>query len=98
MIMMKISNRLLNEVSAFMKEGGYDRIARKVLDPIIIATAEKKQVNAVIEDDAIVSDILFILGKMEKNDGYMVSKHLRTMRKKVKDPETKGRRKTIVAA
>jgi len=68
--MLTISNRLLNEVSAFMKEGGYDRIAKKVIDPIITTTAEQKQINAVIEDDAVISDIMFVIGKMDPHGRY----------------------------
>lgn len=68
--MLTINNRLLNEVSAFMKEGGFNSIAKKVIDPIITATAEKRQVNAVIEDDAIISDIMYIIGKMDPEGRY----------------------------
>ena len=62
-----ISNRLLNEISIFMKEDGYPIIARKNIDPIVSKTAAAKQTIAKIVDESIISDIKFVIGRMEQN-------------------------------
>ena len=96
--MLTIPNRLLNEVSRYMQQDGYEAVAKKSIDPIVTETASRRQVDATIEDAAVISNVQFFLGKMKKDFGYRVEQHLRKMITKVLDPETKGRRKTIGAA
>ncbi len=77
-----ISNRLLNEISSFMKEDGYHSVARKTIDPIVTETASKGLVNATIEDDSIISDIQFFIFKMEKQGNRasrLIQQHLEIM-------------------
>ena len=67
-----ISNRLLNEISLFMKEDGYNSIAKEYIDPIVAETAGKGLVNATIESESIIGDIQFFIGKMEKQGNRAV--------------------------
>jgi len=62
-----------------MKEDGYNIIARENIDPIVAETASKRMVDATIEDESLISDIQFFIGKMEKHErryGKQIQQHL----------------------
>ncbi len=100
--MFEIDNRGLNEVALYLKAIGFDIIAKEDIVPIVVRTAEKRQKIAVISCPKIISTITFVIKKMEEDDRYQISRHLQNLRKKVANPERKGRkgrkeRKEIIA-
>lgn len=74
--MFDIENRLLQELSLYMKAKGYDTIAKATIDPIITKTAEAGKKMATIHSPKIISDVEFILKKYNDDAEYRFARHL----------------------
>lgn len=74
--MLNVKNRLLNEISLYMKHLGYGAVAEPTIDPIIAKTAEAGKEMAEIWDDEIISNVEFFIKKLTKDAEYRMARHL----------------------